>query len=121
MAHIRMNETLSKYSEKELEARVKELSDQGMSKTRIYRALGVSETAFRRHMAILNDPKGYAKKQAEGRAVKGKEQAEVNDGRLALNDDNFWVLPEVALEKFKKDLKEKKEQRMLKEARDPYD
>lgn len=120
MTPLKMNEKLSKYTKEELEAKVKELSSQGMKKTEIYKKFGVSEETFRRHMAILKDPEGYAKKQEESRATRGK--AEANKGIKALNgkEDNFWQNPEDALEKFKKDFKERKRQIMLKEARDPY-
>lgn len=119
MTYIKMNEILSKYTKEELEAKVKELSDQGMKKPEIYKTLGVSDTTFHRHMAILKDPEGYAKKQAKSKAIKG--QAEANKGIKPLNDeDNFWQNPEDALKKFQKDFKERKKQIMLKEARDPY-
>jgi len=120
MIPLKMNEKLSKYTKEELEAKVRELSNQGMKKTCIYRELGVSEETFRRHMAILKDPEGYAKKQEESRATIGK--AEANKGIKALKgkEDNFWERPEDALEKFKKDFKERKKQIALKEARDSY-
>ena len=119
MTHIKINERLAKYTKEEFEAKVRVLSNQGMNKRDIYKTFGVSEEAFRRHVAILKDPEGYAEKQAALRAMKG--QTEANKGINALKDeDNFWQNPEDALEKFKKDFKERKNQITLKEARDPY-
>lgn len=120
MTPLKMNEKLSKYTKEELEAKVRELSNQGMKKTCIYRELGVSDETFRRHMAILKDPEGYAKKQAEARTIRSNLEANKGIKVLKGKEDNFWERPEDALEKFKKDFKERKRQIALKELRDPY-
>ena len=121
MTYIKMNEKLSKYTKEELEAKVKELLDQGMSKSGIYRTLGVSAETFLRHMAILKDPEGYTKKQEESRGMKERPAADKGVKTKALNsEDNFWQNPEDALKKFQKDFEERKTQNMLKELIDPY-
>lgn len=121
MTYIKMNEKLAKYSKEELEAKVKELSSQGMKKYGICKEFGVSEETFHRHMAILKDPEGYAKKQEENRALKERSEADKDAKTKALKgEDNFWQNPEDALKKFKQDFKESKKAIMLKELIDPY-
>lgn len=119
MTYIKMNEILSKYTKDELETKVKELSNQGMKRNTIYRSFGVTGDTFRRHMAILNNPEEYVKKQVEYR--KQKRQLEANEGSNDFkNGDRFWQDPKEALRKFQEEFKEMKSQRTLQDLRDPY-